>query len=446
MDEKLEKQIQFYRKIVELTHAGICGIDNEGRIMIYNQAAADFLGVPIDEAIGKMVTDVNPKQPGITRVLTEQSVQHDQLRKVGQRTAVINRSPIYYEGNLIGAISSVQDITELQQYEEKIRRQVNNQGLKAKWTLENIVAKSKVMQRLIELAKKYAAVDSTLLLQGESGTGKEMLAQGIHMVSSRKQGPFVALNCAALPETLLESELFGYEDGAFTGARKGGKPGLFELAHRGTIFLDEIGELPILLQARLLRVLQEREVMRVGGNKVIPVDVRIIAATNRDLVQQMHEGLFREDLYFRLAVLVLRIPPLRKRGEDIPYLIEAFLREWKKTNHYSFTDEEIYKLQNYSWPGNVRELRNLMERAFVLLEAGEPLDIFSPDVWISTEQRQANKADSDVPVMAKKEENEEDRITRILEEEKGNIGQAASRLGMHRSTLWRKMKKIQSNK
>lgn len=442
MNKDMEKQIQFYQSIVDLSHSGIAGVDIEGRILIYNQSAADFLGVPVKEAIGKLLTEVNPVQPGLIQVLAEQSVQRDQLRKVGQNTAIINRAPIYYENELIGAISTVRDITELQQYEEKIRRKINQQGLKAKWTLEQIIAKSEPMRRLIELAKKYATVDSTLLLQGESGTGKEMLAQGIHMVSNRKDGPFVALNCAALPETLLESELFGYEEGAFTGARRGGKPGLFELAHHGTIFLDEMGELPLLLQARLLRVLQEREVMRVGGNKVIPVDVRIIAATNRDLVRQMKDGLFREDLYFRLAILVLTIPPLRDRLDDIPHLTKAFLKDWKKTYYDQLTNEDIQKLQAYSWPGNVRELRNLLERAVVLADAGEPFELFSSDVWLSTEKLLTSQAAGTVEsIINKQEENEEEKIRRILQEEKGHMVRAADRLAMHRSTLWRKLKK-----
>jgi transcriptional regulator, propionate catabolism operon regulatory protein len=439
--ENLEKKLQFYETILELSHSGIVGIDKEGRIILYNQAAADWLGVPVKQAIGKFVTEVNPDQPGLSRVLSEQSVQRDQLRKLGKRTAIINRAPIYMDGELIGAVSTVRDITELQQYEETMRRKMNKQGLQAKWSLDQMVAKSKSMESLLSLARKYALTDSTVLLQGESGTGKEMLAQGIHLASRRKTGPFVAINCAALPENLLESELFGYEEGSFTGARKGGKPGLFELAHHGTIFLDEMGELPLVLQARLLRVLQEREVMRIGGNTVIPVDVRIIAATNRNLVDQVHKGLFREDLFFRLAILVLRIPPLRERAEDIPYLIEAFLRDWNRTNTLKLSEEDIRKLQNYSWPGNVRELNNFIERAMVLLETGESIDLFDSNLWINAEKQSVDKRNIPFETMAPAmEETEEEYIKRVLKEEGGNIGQAAKRLGIHRSTLWRKLK------
>jgi transcriptional regulator, propionate catabolism operon regulatory protein len=464
-NDNLQKQIQFYRTIVDLSHDGIVCVDNDGRIQVYNQAAARIIGVPVREAVGKLISQVNPTA-GLPKVLVEHSVQHDELRKIGSRTAIVNRAPIYYEGSMIGAVSSVRDITELQQYEESIRRKLTEQGLSAKWSLKQIVAKARPMQRLVALAYRYAAVDSTLLLQGESGTGKEMVAQGIHMASPRKSGPFVALNCAAVPETLLESELFGYEDGAFTGARKGGKPGLFELAHHGTLFLDEIGELPTLLQARLLRALQEREVMRIGGNKVIPVDVRIIAATNRDLVQQIKQGLFRQDLYFRLAVLVLKVPPLRARTEDIPSLIDAFLKDWNQNGpvpDFRLTDEDISKLKAYNWPGNVRELRNLVERALVLAESGEPIHLFDPDVWIPIEWQLDNPRDPytsgnqqspdglnkwnlevnrtrHVEYEKRVNESEFEQITRVLREEQGQIGKAAERLGIHRTTLWRKIK------
>nr|WP_255726647.1 sigma 54-interacting transcriptional regulator [Sporosarcina sp. ACRSM] len=439
--EKNEKQLKFYETILDLSHSGIVGVDKDGRIILYNQPAADFLGVPVQQAIGKLVTEVNPDHPGLTRVLSEKSVQLDQLRKLGKRTAIINRAPIYMDDELIGAVSTVRDITELQQYEETMRRKMVQQGLQAKWTLEQMVAKSKSMESLLALAKKYALTDSTVLLQGESGTGKEMLAQGIHRASRRKTGPFVAINCAALPENLLESELFGYEEGSFTGARKGGKPGLFEMAHHGTIFLDEMGELPLVLQGRLLRVLQEKEVMRIGGNKVIPVNVRVIAATNKNLVDQMHEGLFREDLFFRLAILVLKIPPLRQRKEDIPWLIEAFLRNEDKANTLQITEENMQKLQNYSWPGNVRELSNFIERALVLQDTGESIDLLDSHLWINAERQTVQKGNNSLtPAMG---ETEEEQIQRVLKEEEGNMGRAARRLGIHRTTLWRKLKNME---
>ncbi len=447
MDD-FSRQEQFYQAILNLSHDGIVGVDKDGRIIIYNQVAANFLGLSIDNAVGKNIANVNPKA-GLLRVLAEQSVQNDELRSLGSHTTIINRAPVYHDGELIGAVSSVRDITELQMYEESIRRKLSKNGLQSKWTLNHFVAESAPMKRLLRLATRYASVDSTLLLLGESGTGKEMLAQGIHAASNRSKGPFVALNCAAVPETLLESELFGYEDGAFTGARRGGKTGLFELAHHGTLFLDEIGELPISLQARLLRALQERSVMRIGGNKVIPVDVRIIAATNRDLVQQIHHGHFRQDLYFRLAVLVLSLPPLRERVGDIPSLIQSFTNEMHDTldtPKFQLDEIDIDRLQAYSWPGNVRELRNLMERAFVLAEENQPIHLFDEDIWIPVTLSQSDDIYHGISHLTEAEslvvEDEVSRILRVLREEHGNINRTASRLGIHRTTLWRKLKKM----
>jgi len=236
-------------------------------------------------------------------------------------------------------------------------------GFAGKYTFDDICTVSSHMRRLINLATTYASTDSTVLLHGESGTGKELFAQSLHAASVRADGPFVAINCNAVPATLLESELFGYEGGAFTGAKREGKAGLIEISHKGTLFLDEIGEFPLFLQPRLLRVLQEHEIMRVGGTEIIPVDVRIICATNSDLQQMTAGGSFRKDLFYRLNVLPLTIPPLRERREDIPFLIKHFLGA-------GFDQEKcdglLHELQEYAWPGNVRELRAMTERILLI--------------------------------------------------------------------------------
>jgi len=236
-----------------------------------------------------------------------------------------NISLIEMDGEINGVLCTFQDITKLQSMEKKIRFELNKKGMTAKYNFSNLIAKDQIMKVTIAKAMQIGMSDSTALLYGESGTGKEMLAQSIHNISKRKDDPFVAVNCAALTESLLESELFGYEEGAFTGARKGGKPGLFELAHGGTLFLDEINSMPINLQTKLLRVLEEKEVMRIGSDYVIPLDVRILAAANENLKVKINNGSFRSDLFYRLSILELYIPPLRKRKLDIMPLFKNFI-------------------------------------------------------------------------------------------------------------------------
>ena len=290
-------------------------------------------------------------------------------------------------------------------------------------------------------ARQFAAVDSNVLITGESGTGKEMIAQGLHNLSRRAKGPFVAFNCAAVPENLLESELFGYEEGAFTGARRGGKVGLMELAHGGTLFMDEIGEMPLPLQARILRVIQEKEVMRIGGERIIPVDLRLLSATNENLMQMIETRRFRKDLYYRINVLRLHIPPLRERQEDIPLLVEHIMNRHQAMNPAirGIAAKALQLLGRQEWPGNVRELESTLERA-LLLAQGNMLQ--EADI---REALQLNAA-AEVPVEAEAGGDalldiEKSTIDRILREEKFNYSRAASRLGINRTTLWRKLKK-----
>ncbi|MGE5633416.1 MAG: sigma-54 interaction domain-containing protein [Caulobacteraceae bacterium] len=260
-----------------------------------------------------------------------------------------------------GTIIIVEDIKNIERIEKNYRFSLHERGLIAEYKFENILFKSRIMEQLILKARQFAKSNSTILIEGESGTGKELLAQAIHNASERAGEAFVAVNFAALSESLCESELFGYEDGAFTGARKGGKPGLFALAHKGTIFLDEIGDAPINIQKKVLRVIQERQILPVGGSQVIPVDIRIIAATNRDLQVMVNEGTFRQDLYYRLSVLPLRIPPLRERTEDIFPLFINILKNQFHVDFKEFPDDLKVGLESYNWPGNVRELRNMAE-------------------------------------------------------------------------------------
>jgi propionate catabolism operon transcriptional regulator len=291
----------------------------------------------------------------------------------------------------------------------------------------------------VEQAKKYSLADSSILIYGESGTGKELFAQSIHMASRRSQHPFVAVNCAALPESLIDSELFGYEEGSFTGAKKGGKTGLFELAHQGTIFLDEISELPLHLQSRLLRVLQEKEIVRIGGDQLIPIDVRIITASNKDLAECVRQGTFREDLYYRISVLQLRVPPLRQRKEDIPLLFRHFIRHREDLMRL-ITDADLAPLMQYHWPGNIRELENVAERFLVLCQ-GKSLDRETIrnilqnacGVELKTKFQEKEWKLASLP-------DEWERIQLALQETGGNKEKAAKLLGISRSTLWRKLK------
>lgn len=271
---------------------------------------------------------------------------------------------------------TIKDLTKIRDIDEDYRKQQRQSLYTAKYKFQDILHTSAAMSSLVDKAQKIAKSNSSILLMGESGTGKELLAQSIHNASSRSNYPFVAINCAALNENLLESELFGYKEGAFTGARKGGKKGLFELAHLGSIFLDEIGDAPYSIQTKLLRVLQEREIMQVGGEKVIPIDVRVIAATNRDLSALVEEGKFRKDLYYRINILPLYVPPLRERLGDIQILFRFFLNKYaaKQNIPVPVLDRETTAvLLNYHWPGNIRELEHLAEYITIIAPATDNL-------------------------------------------------------------------------
>ena len=267
--------------------------------------------------------------------------------------------PVLRHGECIGAFATLQPFNELEKRQNELRSQLLHKGYRAKYRFDDVIGTSQSIEKTKQILKKMAVTESPVLLIGETGTGKELFAHAVHLASGRCGGPFVAINVAAMPENLLESELFGYEEGAFTGARKGGRPGLFEFAHKGTLFLDEVEGMSQAMQVKLLRVLQEREIMRVGGNQIINVDVRIVAATNESLEEKVEDGSFRRDLYYRLNALPALIPPLRERGNDILLLIETFRQRCK--GRFILSDEVRDLLLHYSWPGNIRELQNVVE-------------------------------------------------------------------------------------
>ena len=332
------------------------------------------------------------------------------------------------------------DHTHLREENRLLRESLGSQ-----FDTRNIIGRSEAMVRLLETVAQVAASEATVLITGESGTGKEMIAGAIHFNSRRKEGPFVRINCAAITETLLESELFGHEKGAFTGAHRR-KEGRFVQAHGGSLFLDEISEMSHAMQVKLLRVLQERELTRVGGEDPIRVDVRVIAATNRDLLQDMEAGRFREDLYYRLNVVNLHIPPLRQRREDIPLLAQHFLTRFSEKNRKSFkgiTPQAMDRLLKYDWPGNVRELMNAVERG-VVLGRSEYLDVEDLPLLVDElgKQRSVSPLQGDLSL----EEVEKSTILKALESTGGNKSEAARRLGITRKTLTAKLKKYASVK
>lgn len=350
--------------ILETIHEGALAIDGQGVVTHCNTTAEKLLKVKKEKILGKNLADFWVDTPALDVLKTgTEYIEKEEIYQVGKRQAlhfIVSVRPIPGTGRPEGAVISFRDIAEA-------RRLINDlSSMDMEYTFDDIIGESRVINQVKEQAVKVAGGNSTVLITGESGTGKEIFARAIHTTSPRSKGPFISINCGAIPETLLESELFGYEGGAFTGARKEGKAGKFELADGGTIFLDEIGEMPLHLQVKLLHVLQDRRVERVGGSKKIPVDVRIIAASNRNLETMMHEGNFRKDLYFRLSVIPLHIPPLKERREDVPALIELCLRKYSamlNKQNLSMEEEAMKCLINYQWPGNVRELENAIEYA-----------------------------------------------------------------------------------
>lgn len=360
-DELLGRSLRLessFQSLIDALDIGIIGTNEQGNIFVYNKKAEKVIGFSLDYAIGRKADEIVPFLP------FEECRENGQIvkdRLIRFKWIPINTSivSVVRKRKHIGAIAMLQHFREEEERQHKVRAQLLDKGHKAKYTFDDIVGESAAICRVKEIAKKMAKTKASILITGESGTGKELFAHAIHNASERKQFPFIAINCAALPENLLESELFGYVDGAFTGAKKGGKMGLFEFAHMGTFFLDEVEGMSPMLQIKLLRVLQEHEVMRIGDNRLINVDVRIIAASNEKLEQLVCEGKFRRDLYYRLNTLPVNLPPLRERREDIMPLFWDIQR--KMGVSYDISPEAEKELLFHEWNGNVRELRNYAE-------------------------------------------------------------------------------------
>ncbi|MBC7326248.1 MAG: sigma 54-interacting transcriptional regulator [Moorella sp. (in: Bacteria)] len=379
--------------ILDSSPEGILVADEEGTILYANEAYTRICRRDGQERVGTNILLTNPHGALAQALRTGRPVYGNKHRPPGSQTDVVAHAfPIYLNDKLVGGVVFFQEAGEALELLEQLARAQESLAIlstkmesmgKAPYTFASIVGRSRCLQEALATARKAATTDSTVLLRGESGTGKELFAAAIHNASRRARQPFVHVNCAAIPDTLLESEFFGYEKGSFTGATQR-KLGTFELADRGTIFLDEIGDMDLRLQAKVLQVLQSGEFRRVGGTTTIKVNVRVIAATNRNLEQLMDKGQFREDLYFRLNVVEINVPPLRERKEDIPLLVDHLLEKIGRKigkRVAGITEEALVLLEQYCWPGNVRELENVLERALALAEEGQPVtaaDIFLP--------------------------------------------------------------------
>lgn len=442
--EKTRKELfETYEYINTMIHAissGIFAIDAGGIIKFINKSACRMLNVNVENIIYKHVGEYLKNWDEIFTML-EKGMEYQNEELVIDRgnlseRYIINAHPIRTKENrLIGMVIVLNEM-------QKVFNMANKYtGKRSEYTFDEIIGCSDQIKKVIEFAKAIADSPSTVLIQGESGTGKEILAQSIHNYSSRHDYPFVAINCGAIPKNLIESELFGYEDGAFTGARKGGHPGKFEIANGGTIFLDEIGEMPLDMQVDLLRVLQEGCITRVGGTKNIQVNVRVIAATNKNLKEEIEKGNFRQDLYYRLSVIPIDIPPLRERKDDIPSLIYYFLNKkaLKLSKNVPKISDELYrKLTDYNWPGNVRELENVIEN--IVNFNGKTT--YSIDNYKTIQNSKAGtKAEFEKYSDMTLEEIEKNAIILYLNKYKSNITKAANALGISRNTLYCKMKK-----
>lgn len=445
------------RTALDRVHQGLLVIER-GSVQFANQTVLQLVGR--DTCAGLDIHSCLPDS--LCRWLEQpEEGRESEVIQVGSRLWLVDCHTLLEPDAQFVSLSPVDDIESM---EERVRQKRADAGHVARYTFDDLYGSSRLLRSIVGRAIHFAQSESSVLIMGETGTGKEMLAQSIHNASGRSSGPFVAVNCAALPEQLLESELFGYDEGAFTGARRGGKSGLFELAHGGTIFLDEIGETPPQVQQRLLRVLQERKVMRIGGERVISVDVRVVAATNQPLWQWVQEGRFRKDLFFRLDVLRLNTVPLRDRPEDIPELLEHLVYtswyQYKGVGPRPWIDSAIFsRLQSYHWPGNVRELQNMVEyllatspQGRIGLEAVEewmkqkalPADhsVFHPASLFS---QPAVEDPNRTPMpQSSMEQIERWAIERALAYSHGDLTKASQRLQLSRTTLWRKIKQWQS--
>ncbi len=457
MDERLKelrRSIKMIEDVLDYAYEGYVLVDNAGKVVMIQYEK--LLGIKEEEAIGKPVEDIieNSRlhlvvKTGIEEIRKVQRIQgHDMIT---------NRIPIMMDGEIIGGLGTIlfKDIGEMKELAHNLldlQSKINKYKFEIKrlegvqYSFDNILTRNPQMNYLKAIGMKAAETNSTVLITGESGTGKELFAQAIHKASYRNKNPFIAINCGAIPKGLIESELFGYIEGAFTGASDKGKTGKFELASGGTLFLDEIGNMPVDMQVKLLRVLETREFEAIGSNKKLKLDARIIAATNENLEEQVELGNFREDLYYRLNVISIDIPPLKDRLEDLDMIAENIiekLSEEMSLEKKALSDETMSVLKSYNWPGNVRELRNVLERAINLssTEYITPNDISERVLYKTKNHKYINTKVGNKTLQEIVEETEKEAILSALEICKGNKTKVSELLNIHRNSLYQKMRK-----
>ena len=440
--------------IIESMDEGIISFDTEGRVTHFNSAASKMLQLTPDCLAGRRLDELM-QNSDITEMLLRKGKKINDQEYLGESRGkrlhflVGGRAIKNNQGDIQGGVLILREIHHVRNLVTRML------GAQARYTFEDIIGSSPAIIDTVKLARHVAGSSVTILLQGESGTGKELFAQAMHNAGPCPRGPFVVINCGAIPKELMESELFGFEDGAFTGARRGGQPGKFELAGGGTIFLDEIAEFPLESQVALLRILQEKVVVRVGGSKLIPVELRVIAATNKDLLKEVNKGNFRQDLYYRLDVITLIVPPLRERENDIIELAHFFaslLGEQIGKVGVIISKEAEKLFLNYSWPGNVRELRNAIERA-VNISMSSVIEVDHLPEKIRFDRSKSGFTDklpatagaassAFIPGLMSLEEAEKRIILDTLNHLNGNVTRCAKILGISRNTMYRKMREM----
>lgn len=434
--------------IINSIHEALCVIDTEGKVVLWNEKSEKLYDVSSDEIVGKYIKDFYPEAMILKTLENRQAVKNVYHMPKKDYHIIINVEPIWIDGEFAGVVSTDRDISEVKKMSAELQKANETlQYLEGEMKrvigdhLGNIIGKSEKIRKKIEMARQIARTEATILLTGESGTGKEVFARYIHDHSDRK-GLFIPVNCSAIPKELFESEFFGYEKGAFTGANNMGKIGLFQLAEDGTIFLDEIGDLSLPMQAKLLRVLQEKQIKRVGGQEYIPINARVLSATNVDLKKMVEQGKFRQDLYYRINVVEINLPPLREREGDIPLLVNAFLKELCKKNKKNFLKiepEVLTILKNYHWKGNIRELKNTIENLIVLCEQDTITVDLVPEYIVNRANIKKFEGERSLDLKRSIKKFEIDMIKEALKLANGNKVKAAKLLNIPRTTLYYKL-------